>query len=70
MAKKAAADPKRVQESGGARMAAAGRKPVQLGLKPDELAIIDEARMYEPRASFIHRVALEVAKKIIEERKK
>ena len=67
MAKKKTAE-KPTQKSGGARMKALGKRPVQLGLYPDDLATIDEARAYEPRASFILRVALESARAIIKGR--
>lgn len=49
--------------SGGARLAAKGRKPVLLGLTPDEAELIDRARGDTPRTKFITRAAIEAARR-------
>lgn len=53
-------------ESGGARLIRKGRLPVTIGLEPDEAALIDAARGWEPRTKFLVRAALDLARKITE----
>ncbi len=57
-----------IQPSGGARLMASGRKPVQLGLTEEEMALIDRARDLAPRTKFITRAAVNEAKRILGEK--
>lgn len=52
-------------ESGGARLKRKGRIPVQIGMEPDDVAIIDQARGDTPRTRFITRAAVEAARAIL-----
>lgn len=51
--------------SGGARLMAKGRVPVQLGLEPDEVELIDSVRGDTPRTKFITRAAIAEARRVL-----
>lgn len=48
-------------------MVKSGRRPVQLGLTPEELDVIDRARDLAPRTKFIIRAAMNAARAILGE---
>lgn len=59
------------QSSGGARLIASGKKPVSLGIWPDDHAVLTAAAQEEriPLTMFLIRSGLEAAKKILEKKK-